>query len=253
MLLPSKDLLNGAKTPATTTAEMRVALGQLRDYLADLIGEDSDDKVGARAKLGVINTILPPGMRGEFYANAAPTGWLKANGAVIQVGLYGSLATAIYCGDALNATALWGYRCTNPANPSGSRSTVGAYIVLPDARGEYSRGWDDGRGVDSGRSLWGWQDGQLVSHNHGVNDPTHSHGVSDSGHAHSIPYGVMTNGSAAVLQDSGAWSGPIVGAITSRETTGIGIFGSGTGISIQASGGAENRVRNLAALVCIKY
>lgn len=64
MLLPSKELFNGTKTPVTTTAEMRVALGQLRDYLAALLGEDSDNKAAARSLLGVINTIIPAGMAG---------------------------------------------------------------------------------------------------------------------------------------------------------------------------------------------
>lgn len=250
MQLPSKELLNGTKTPATTTAEMRVALGQMRDYLAGLLGEDSDDKAGARTQLGVINTIFPPGMKGDFYTNAAPTGWLKANGAAIQVASYGSLATAIYCGDALNATALWGYRCTNPANPSGSRSTTGAYIVLPDARGEFVRGWDDGRGIDSGRSLWGWQAGQVVSHTHGVNDPTHGHALGDPGHSHAIPL-TTRDGAAATVANGGS-----VGYSTTNtqvSATGLVIYAGATGISIQASGGTENMVRNLAALTCIKY
>lgn len=36
--LPAKNLLDGTKSPATTTGEMRAALGQLRDYLNDLLG-----------------------------------------------------------------------------------------------------------------------------------------------------------------------------------------------------------------------
>ncbi|MFJ3316108.1 hypothetical protein ACIPLR_12165 [Herbaspirillum huttiense] len=242
MLLPSKDLLNGTKTPATTTAEMRVALGQMRDYLAGLLGEDSDDKVSARSQLGVINTIFPPGMRGDFFTTAAPTGWLKANGAAIPVGSYGSLATAIYCGDALNATAPWGYRCTNPANPSGSRSATGAYIVLPDARGEFVRGWDDGRGVDSGRSLWGWQAGQVLYHSHGAS------ASSDGNHAH----GYTTGGQVPPGSGYATGSGNTDHINAASDTTTY----SGThshGIAVTPTGGSENLVRNLAALVCIKY
>ncbi|ACS87569.1 phage tail-collar fiber domain-containing protein [Musicola paradisiaca] len=53
----------------------------------------------------------------------APTGWLKCNGQSFDKALYPKLAT-VY--------------------PSG---------VLPDLRGEFIRGWDDGRGVDAGRAI----------------------------------------------------------------------------------------------------
>ncbi|WJY13246.1 phage tail protein [Pectobacteriaceae bacterium CE90] len=53
----------------------------------------------------------------------APTGWLKCNGQAFNTALYPKLATMY---------------------PSGT---------LPDLRGEFIRGWDDGRGVDSGRTL----------------------------------------------------------------------------------------------------
>lgn len=35
-------------------------------------------------------------------------------------------------------------------------------LKLQDLRGEFIRGWDDGRGVDTGRSLLSWQKGTLV-------------------------------------------------------------------------------------------
>ncbi|WP_231398279.1 phage tail protein [Photorhabdus temperata] len=38
--------------------------------------------------------------------------------------------------------------------------------VLPDLRGEFIRGWDDGRGVDSGRGILSWQTDEFKSHNH---------------------------------------------------------------------------------------
>ncbi|KMK81997.1 putative bacteriophage tail fiber protein [Pectobacterium atrosepticum ICMP 1526] len=53
----------------------------------------------------------------------APTGWLKCNGQPFDTSAFPRLAAAY---------------------PAG---------VLPDLRGEFMRGWDDGRGVDSGRAL----------------------------------------------------------------------------------------------------
>ncbi|WP_252403676.1 phage tail protein, partial [Escherichia coli] len=57
-----------------------------------------------------------------------PTGWLKCNGAAFSAEEYPELAKAY------------------PTNK------------LPDLRGEFIRGWDDGRGVDTGRGLVTWQD-----------------------------------------------------------------------------------------------
>ena len=51
--LPDKTLLDGSKLPKTTTGEMKTALGDLRDYLANLLGEDSADLEKARQSLGI--------------------------------------------------------------------------------------------------------------------------------------------------------------------------------------------------------
>ncbi len=34
---------------------------------------------------------------------------------------------------------------------------------LPDLRGEFIRGWDDGRGIDAGREILSFQEGTIVS------------------------------------------------------------------------------------------
>ncbi|MGP9438299.1 phage tail protein, partial [Ewingella sp. AOP8-B2-18] len=69
-----------------------------------------------------------------------PAGWLKCNGAAFDKAKYPQLATAY---------------------PSG---------VLPDLRGEFIRGWDDGRGVDVGRNI-------LVSQGHGLASHMHEWGM----------------------------------------------------------------------------
>lgn len=51
--LPEKNVLDGNKQPRTTTGEMKSALGKLRDYLKELLGEDSSDKEAARQALGI--------------------------------------------------------------------------------------------------------------------------------------------------------------------------------------------------------
>jgi len=160
------------------------------------------------------------GMVAHFAMTTAPAGWLKANGAAVNLAVYTRLAP-IYCGDANNATASWGFKCTNPANPTGSRSTAGTYIVVPDGRGEFLRGWADGGSVDSGRALWAYQGQMLQDHTHTILSPY--------------------NG--GILADTVGGSGSFYYATNPVPSSGV----------AGASTGAETRPLNLAGLACIKY
>lgn len=51
--LPDRNLLEGTKVPETTTGEFRFAMGNLRQFIADLFGTDSADKQDARDVFGV--------------------------------------------------------------------------------------------------------------------------------------------------------------------------------------------------------
>ncbi|EOU6663035.1 phage tail protein [Escherichia coli] len=74
-------------------------------------------------KTADIDKYIPVGFPLPWPQATPPDGWLKCNGAAFDKAKYPKLAVAY---------------------PSGS---------LPDLRGEFLRGWDDGRGVDSGRAL----------------------------------------------------------------------------------------------------
>lgn len=83
------------------------------------------------------NSFCPSGMVMIFAGDFAPTGWLKANGAVLSRTVYTNLFAAI-----------------------GTRFGAGdghSTFNLPDLRGEFPRFWDDLRGVDAGRVLGSWQ------------------------------------------------------------------------------------------------
>ncbi|WP_239326180.1 phage tail protein [Snodgrassella gandavensis] len=73
----------------------------------------------------------PAGAVMYFAMDAAPVGWLKANGAAVSRTLYANLFAAI------------GIRFG-----AGDGKTT---FNLPDLRGEFLRGWDDGRGLDAKR------------------------------------------------------------------------------------------------------
>jgi microcystin-dependent protein len=85
-----------------------------------------------------------------FPVQNAPTGYLECAGQPIPVALYPNLAAFLWVGNALNSSATFGYRTTSnvSSNATFFRSSSGAYIVLPDLRGEFIRGWDHGRNVD---------------------------------------------------------------------------------------------------------
>lgn len=240
-----------AAVAANAAAQAALTLvQQLRDEVVAIVGLQASAVVftptpglpqtNVQAAIAALDARDAPGMRVVSYTKTAPPGCLKANGAVPSLTAYPRLA-AIYCGDAENPTADWGYRCTDPLNPSTSRSTSGGYIVLPDERGDFSRGWDDGRGVDSGRSLYKYQAQAIQAHNHPVTDPSHVHpaGVGDTFWVHGL-------NNVNIPWTSNP---PLNSGFTDRTNT----ASATTGISIQNAGGPETRPRNTAALICIRY
>ena len=87
-------------------------------------GTGATNAADALTKLGLgEGSALPVGVPVPWPSATPPTGWLKCNGAPFSAEEYPELAKAY------------------PTNN------------LPDLRGEFIRGWDDGRGVDSGRAL----------------------------------------------------------------------------------------------------
>lgn len=182
--------------------------------------------------LGWAEIAVPAGGIQWFAMQAPPNGWLKANGAAVSVTAYSRLATNIYCGNSFNATALFGYRCTDAANPATTRSTTGAYIVLPDLRGEFVRGWDDGRGIDSGRAF----------------------GTAQLDAMQNIT-GTLSN--MAFSGSTSAGTGAISVGANLGATYTTGTSGNVRDMAFNASNvvrtATETRARNIAFLACIKY
>lgn len=130
--------------------------------------------------------------------NAIPPGWLKANGAAVNRVTY---------------SALFGVIGTTFGAGDGSTT-----FNLPDYRGEFLRGFDDGRGVDSGRVIGSAQAADIAPHTHTM--------------------WVYSDGSGGIQNASPQNASP--GAVAGTRYTG-------------SVGGAETRPRNVAALICIKY
>lgn len=106
---------------ATTVMNALSGKQPLDTTLTNLSGKDA---AGILQYLGLGDgSALPVGVPVPWPLPNPPQGWLKYNGAPFDKIMFPRLG-AIY--------------------PSG---------ILPDLRGEFIRGWDDSRGVDSGRAL----------------------------------------------------------------------------------------------------
>jgi len=144
------------------------------------------------------NAALPTAyMTGQIVMTgraSVPTGWLECNGAAVSRVTYASLFTAI--------STTWGV---------GDGSTT---FNLPDMRGEFARGYDNGRGIDAGRVLASAQTDEFEAHTHTI----------DGGN----------NGSSSLY-------------VTRQSNT------ASPGITTSSAGGAsETRPRNIALLFLIK-
>ncbi|EEW6031518.1 phage tail protein [Escherichia coli] len=150
-------LINGAPATLDTLKEIAAAINNdpkfsttinnalsgkqpLDETLTHLSGKDV---AGLLAYLGLgEGSALPVGVPVPWPSATPPTGWLKCNGAAFSAEEYPELAKAY------------------PTNK------------LPDLRGEFIRGWDDGRGADSGRGLLSFQKATLVESFGLVRSPT---------------------------------------------------------------------------------
>ncbi|MWJ53678.1 phage tail protein, partial [Escherichia coli] len=119
---------------ATTMLNALAGKQPLDNTLTNLSGKDV---AGLLAYLGLgEGSALPVGVPVPWPSATPPTGWLKCNGAAFSAEEYPELAKAY------------------PTNK------------LPDLRGEFIRGWDDGRGIDAVRALLSLQNGGVESHTH---------------------------------------------------------------------------------------
>lgn len=207
------------KAPATLGANYTLTLpgndGDAGQYLqTNGAGALSWQTVGQAAG-------VPSGTVTAFAGPTPPSGYLECNGQAISRSTYATLYAAI--------GNYWG---------AGDGSTT---FNVPDLRGEFLRGLDNGRGVDPGRVLGSAQaDATAVNGMYAVSsvsDPGHRHstesGVDDEG---SLPYRVVTDRAGDTLQIRG-------------QTT---IALTGIGVSTVLGGDTETRPYNKAMMYIIK-
>lgn len=180
---------------------------------------DVESKATARTNLDVFNKaetrqMAQPGLIGHYARSTAPTGWLKANGAAVSrtayADLFAAIGTTFGAGDGFNT------------------------FNLPDLRGEFLRGWDDGRGVDAGRAFGSWKADQFREHDHGLQTEAGSDGFGQ------LYFKDLANPSGS------PW-------VEKRANSGNDEAATGFRVATFKTGGTETAPRHLALLACIKY
>ena len=159
------------------------------------------------------SSSLPVGSMVAFPKGPVPVGFFEANGGLLSIAAYPDLAA--YLGTTFNT------------------GTEGAgNFRLPDSRGEFLRGWDNGRGVDAGRVIGSVQGAEMAAHSHYNNVRTSPDG----------------NASSAVTS-----FGPALTVATSKVLqTSTNTYSDAGNYPLSTAGGAETRPRNLAVMWCIK-
>ena len=153
-----------------------------------------------------------------------PSDYLECNGAAVSRTTYSALFAVI-----------------GTAYGAGNGSST---FNVPDLRGEFIRGFDNGKGTDpepGGRSIATAQSDQNKAHNH-----TATSGVTDPGHTHVFSSNNSDSGDGNTLNDRS--NEPNTRTMTSSS--------NGTGISVSTTiandGGTENRPRNISMMYVIK-
>lgn len=181
---------------------------------------DLPDKAAALANLGTLSTsdimmnAVPIGTIIAHWGNTAPAGYLPCNGQTVNSGTFPDLVTFL----------------------GGTTSAV-----LPDLRGEFLRGWDNGRGIDAGRTNLSTQTDALQNIIAGLASRPLTGGSFGSIYSATGAFnGVSGNGAA--------------GAVTSVTAAGTGlnpdVFTFDASRVVRTS--TETRPHNVSVLYCIK-
>lgn len=220
-------VVDGSPEALDTLNELSEALGDDENFATNVT-----NLINARLKLDGTVAMTGPlnlggndvqnvanlvGLVGFFPLSTAFPGWLKCNGAAVSRTSYSALFAAI--GTSFGV---------------GDGSTT---FNLPDLRGEFVRGFDDGRGIDSGRVLGSLQLDALQNMTGVIS--WHNNASATTVHSETGVFGRQgTNSSYAIPPTTG-------GATSASGTT----FDA----SLVARTATETRGRNVALLACIKY
>lgn len=132
-----------AASSASTAAQ---AVIEAEDAATEATTQADNASASAQALNAGVNALVPTGAVLPFAQSTPPSGWLACDGSVVSRTTYADLFAAI-----------------GTTYGAGDGSTTFGIVEM---RGEFVRGWDNGRGVDDGRTLGSFQESELASHTH---------------------------------------------------------------------------------------
>lgn len=218
VLLAAKAALNSPQFAGTPTAPTP-AIGDNSTRLATTEFTVSSiaglrnvlDGAVAALQNAIANTRpVPAGSVFYTVAGFVPPGYLEANGQTVNRYTYPDLWAAL------------GY-------PVLAGPGLEHLFNIPDLRGEFIRGWDHGRGIDTNRELGTVQYSQNLEHNHGMPGDDHL---------------TFANG-------AGGWSNTSRASFPYDARSSYG--GGGQIWNTTTDGGGESRPRNVALMPIIKW
>jgi len=172
-----------------------------------------------------VPVAVPVGAVFYMATSTTPSGYLVCNGDTVPNG------NGVVQGITYNFSALFTLLGT----------TYGVAGKLPDLRGEFLRGWDNSRGVDTDRAFGSYQKSTVMA----FNTP------SSENYVHSIAAGSSPSDGRTLIGLDTAAKSDYAGTIS---TAGPGnVANGGDWINDGSWGGGAIRPRNLAMLPVIKY
>ncbi|MEN3258523.1 phage tail protein [Sodalis endosymbiont of Spalangia cameroni] len=136
----SNAITSDSETMAATPKAVKVLADKKLSKAAN--GADIPDKAQFVDNLGLSVAVVPVGVPLPWPTDNPPSGWIACDGKAFDKKTCPQLA-AVY--------------------PSGK---------TPDLRGEFIRGWDNGKNIDTGRKLLSYQNGTLTGGKDDNNDGT---------------------------------------------------------------------------------
>ncbi|HDC4429312.1 TPA: phage tail protein [Enterobacter asburiae] len=179
------------------TGDKQAAVTSLSEFMRAMLGKSDAASVAAYLGVGSGAPVIGSPfawplaqMPSDVFDDMKNMVFLKVNGAPFDKNKYSKLGVTY---------------------PSG---------VLPDMRGEFVRGWDDGRGIDAGRGL--------------LSDQGHAY----QSHSHRLLMSAGSAGSGNVIGIDGSLNGTLTYGINQQD--------GGQIQAIENAGGTETRPRNIA-------
>ena len=222
------------KSPSSVSSNVTFTLPAADGSAGEFLKTDGSGNLSFSIVQGV-----PSGSVFCMAVATVPSGYIECNGAAVSRTTYSALFAII-----------------GTAYGAGNGSST---FNIPDLRGEFVRGFDNGKGTDSGRSIATSQSAQNASHNHSisVSGTTSNPTPTLTGDVRRISEGYRAQGTASgIFTKELDGNNNITGSSSTSPVAGFSIDATHTH-TFSASGntgnqGGEARPRNIAMMYIIK-